>query len=202
MGSYVPNYKQELEAFARDFAPDAVGEKEDGFRLSAGGISRWLMDVKMGVGRTTRLRRVGNLMLDKAEQAGLLNCDVLAGVTMGGVVLLDTMCLQFRGDYDPERAEIQVKDTPDARYGRGVHGLKVINGKRFVVIEDMVTTAGSLMRSIDLVREHGGDVEDAMAFANRGGDRGIQALDEIGVRLHTLYDFRETYVLEPSAASA
>lgn len=202
MGSYVPNFKQELEAFSQEFAPDAVDEKEDGFTLSAGGISRWLMDVKRGAGRTSRLRRVGNLMLDKAEQAELLDCDVFAGVTMGGVVLLDAMCMQLRDDRDPERAEIQPKDIPGSRYGRGVHGPKVIAGKKFLVIEDMVTTAASLIQSIDLVREHGGVVEDAMAFANRGGDRGIQALGEIGVRLHTLYDFREAYTLTPSAPSA
>jgi orotate phosphoribosyltransferase len=199
MGSYVADREGALEAFAQDFAPHAVDENEEGFRLSAGGISRWLMDAKRGVGRTTMLRRVGDLMLDVAEQAELLDSDVFAGVTMGGVVLLDAMCGRLRDERDPERAEIQPKDIPGSRYGRGVHGLKVIEGKTFLVIEDMVTTAASLIKSIDLVREHGGNVEDAMAFANRGGEQGIQALGDIGVRLHTLYDFREAYTLTPSA---
>ncbi len=45
---------------------------------------------------------------------------------------------------------------------------KLINGKRVLVAEDVLTTGSSVVKVIDLVRQHGGEVTSVVAICNRG----------------------------------
>lgn len=46
---------------------------------------------------------------------------------------------------------------------------KVIAGKRVLVVEDLVTTGGSIKKVIDVTKKAGGEVVGAIAICNRGG---------------------------------
>ena len=59
---------------------------------------------------------------------------------------------------------------------------------RVVVIEDLVTTAGSLIRSVETMRAAGLEITDAVVLIDReqGGPENMGAA---GVRLHAVYTF-------------
>jgi len=46
---------------------------------------------------------------------------------------------------------------------------KAIEGKRVLVVEDVVTTGGSVKKVVDAVRKHGGEVIGVAMLCNRGG---------------------------------
>ena len=55
-------------------------------------------------------------------------------------------------------------------------GFTIKPGERFAVIEDVVTRGGRLMETVDIVRQHGGEVTAAACLVNRsGGD--LPAMD-------------------------
>jgi orotate phosphoribosyltransferase len=45
----------------------------------------------------------------------------------------------------------------------------VANGKKILVVEDILTTGGSVKKVVDVVREMGGEVVGVGALCNRGG---------------------------------
>ena len=48
-------------------------------------------------------------------------------------------------------------------------GFKIGDGEKFVVAEDVVTRGGRVQQTIDLIREHGGEVVAACVLVNRSG---------------------------------
>ena len=76
------------------------------------------------------------------------------------------------------------------------HGLgKVMEGiwhqgERVVVIEDVITTGGSILNSVELFRTAGLVVEDAVVLLDRQ-EGGVQKLESNGVRVHSILALQE-----------
>ncbi len=69
-----------------------------------------------------------------------------------------------------------------------------IPGKNILIVEDILTTGGSVRRVIELVRRHGGNVMGVSALCNRGN---VQPKDVGNVPIHTLITLDlETYTQE------
>ncbi len=59
-------------------------------------------------------------------------------------------------------------------------------GERVVVIEDLITSGGSILKSVARLRELGMVVEDAVVLIDRG-QGGMQNLADAGIRAHTVF---------------
>ncbi len=94
--------------------------------------------------------------------------DVVAGPTLGGVILAQWVAhhLSLRG-----REVLSVYAEKGTAGGfelrRGYDAL--VAGKRVLVVEDVLTTGGSLKEVITAIRAGGGTVIGASALCNRGG---------------------------------
>jgi len=84
------------------------------------------------------------------------------------------------------------RDDADKRFffGRGYD--RYIPGKNILVVEDVLTTGGSALQVIELVRGHGGNIVGLSALCNRGsvqpadvGDVPVQALVTIALETYT-----------------
>lgn len=77
-------------------------------------------------------------------------------------------------------------------YGMGqrVEGA-LLEGRRVLLVEDLITDGGSKLAFLDAIAEGGGTVEDALVFFDRqqGGQRALSAR---GVRLHAITDLQTT----------
>jgi len=70
---------------------------------------------------------------------------------------------------------------------------KVDLREKFLVVEDVITKGGRVQETIDIVRQHGGDVVGVGALVDRSGGK-----VDFGVRLESLLKLRiETF--EPTA---
>ena len=104
--------------------------------------------------------------------------DVVVGPVLGGIVLSQWVAHALNerrasGETLAVYAEKE-NDRPDKLFAfhRGYD--RYIAGKNILVVEDVLTTGGSVRKVIELVRQHGGNVVGLSALCNRGG---VQAHD-------------------------
>lgn len=77
------------------------------------------------------------------------------------------------------------------------HGLKSrieggdVRGQTIILIEDMVTTGGSLISGVIALRDAGAVVDDCLAIISYGFTEAKHAFTEANVRLHTLITFAD-----------
>lgn len=136
--------------------------REQPFQLASGEWSHDFVDAKAGLSRGAHLRLACQVMLELAADRGV-TFDTVGGLTMGadqfahGIAVLSD-CRWF-----------VVRKQPK---GRGtdqlVEGAALGPGVRALVVEDVVTTGGSLLKAVDAVAATGATVAAACTLLDRG----------------------------------
>lgn len=81
------------------------------------------------------------------------------------------------------------------RSGNKDHGRKnriegrLEKGQKTVVIEDLISTGGSVLETVDALKEAGADVLGVVSIFTYGMKKGIERLEEAGVKNVSLTDF-------------
>ncbi|MDO8664428.1 MAG: phosphoribosyltransferase family protein [Candidatus Liptonbacteria bacterium] len=108
------------------------------------------------------------LCLQIANQFANDEVDVVAGPAMGGVILSQWTAYYLARICDREvRAVFADKAGDDFVFGRGYD--EFIPGKNVLVVQDVLTTGGDAKKTIEAVRDLGGNVVGLGALCNRGG---------------------------------
>jgi orotate phosphoribosyltransferase len=104
-----------------------------------------------------------------AEHFANANIEVVAGPTIGGVILSQWVAYHL-GQLNPGAAPVAVfaEETGEDRvFRRGYDAF--IPGKRVLIVEDILTTGASARKVVEVVRALGGEVVGVAALCNRGG---------------------------------
>lgn len=109
--------------------------------------------------------------------------DVFAGIESGGIP--HSAALGFL----TETPSVFIRKKPKDHGTKKMVEGGVVEGKRVVLVEDLVTTGGSLMTGVQAVRDEGGIVEDCLAIVSYGFSGATDVFAENGVRLHVLTTF-------------
>jgi orotate phosphoribosyltransferase len=124
--------------------------------------------------------------------------DVVVGPVLGGVVLSQWVAhhLNSQRTTGETLAIYAEKSDDDAdkkfMFTRGYD--RYIPGQNVLIVEDILTTGGSVRQIVDLVRRHGGSVSGVSALCNRGN---VQAGDIGDVPIHSLLELSlQTYSAE------
>jgi orotate phosphoribosyltransferase len=80
------------------------------------------------------------------------------------------------------------KEAKDHGLGRRIEG-GAVDGRRVILVEDMVTTGGSSLSAVGALREAGAVVEDCFAIITYGFAEALEAFATAGCRLTTLTTF-------------
>ncbi len=156
------------------------------FTLASGAKSSYYIDIKKASTNPKVLRLIAKLMSLKVSELGY-RPDRIAGVVLGSVPLAAALSLETGIPYIMVR-----KEKKDHGTGKLIEGdLEV--GDRVLVVEDVITTAGSSIAAIATVREAGGKVTDVVSVIDRQGG-GSENLSEVGVELRPLV--RASEILE------
>lgn len=112
--------------------------------------------------------------------------DVVVGPVLGGIVLSQWTAYHLNsrreaGETLAVYAEKEQGSDQNFTFNRGYD--QHIVGKNILVVEDILTTGGSVRRVIELVRKHGGNVVGVSALCNRGN---VQSYDVGDVPIYTL----------------
>ncbi len=152
---------------------DAGAFREGHFLLSSGKHSPMYLEkfwVLQWPSQTSRLCAA------IAERARALGVATVAGPTTGGIILAHEVARQLgvRAVY-AEREE----GRPGRVFRRG---FQLASGERVLVVDDIMTTGGSVQETIDAVRASGGQAVGAAVLVDRSGGRAA-----LGVPLHALW---------------
>ncbi|MHB8351736.1 MAG: orotate phosphoribosyltransferase [Thermoplasmata archaeon] len=150
------------------------------FVLTSGAESDVYVDVKQVWTHPGRLRTIARAL------AGRLGgeVDLLAGLELGAVPLVVAVALETDLPYVVVRKPGREHGT-----GRRIEGA-VPAGARTVVLEDVTTTGGSLVDTIEVLRAAGARVERAVSVVDRQ-QGGAARLRTLGVDLQTLATLAE-----------
>ena len=144
------------------------------FTLTSGKKSKYYVDIKQASTDPWVLKEIARLI---AERIG--GEERIAGVELGAVPIAAAASLA-------SEIPFLIIRKGDRKHGTGkkVEG-KFAPGEKVLMVEDVVTTAGSSIEGINTLREAGLVVERVITVVDRQ-EGGSQALDSYGVSLESL----------------
>lgn len=151
---------------------------EGPYRLSSGIESNWYLDGRQTTFDGEGARIVAACVLDVMDATA----DAIGGMTMGAdPIAVATAVLAER----PLRAFSVRKETKGHGTGGRLVG-PVVAGDRAVVVEDTVTTGGSMADAIVALRAEGVDVVQAVVLVDRSNGAAGELLSSLAVPLVSL----------------
>ncbi len=158
---------------------DADAVRFGEFTLASGEKSDVYIDVKKAWPDPRRLDT-----LARALAARVGSTERLAGMELGAVPLVVALALATGRPYVILRKAAKEHGTRQQYEG------EIPAGARFLLIEDVTTTGGSTLRSIEIVRAAGGVVDRALVVLDREHGA-VERLAAVGVRLESLVTLSE-----------
>jgi orotate phosphoribosyltransferase len=107
-----------------------------------------------------------------AEQFAAAEIEVVAGPTVGGVIMAQWVAHHLSvltgGEVLAIYAEEEISAGAKRRLFRRGYD-KLLIGKRILIVEDILTTGGSARQVVEAVMHQGGETIGVAALCNRGG---------------------------------
>ena len=148
------------------------------FTLASGAKSKYYIDIKKASTDPKVLKLIAEKMAAQLKEMDL-KVDRIAGIVLGSIPLATALALETGIPYVMVR-----KEKKDHGTGKLIEGT-LNEGEKVLVVEDVITSAGSSVVSIKTLREAGAVVEDVFSVIDREAG-GTEALKEIGVRFTPL----------------
>ena len=147
------------------------------FRLASGKTSTTYIDLRLLVSAPTLLAQAAQLY---ARHIRRLKPDLIAAVPYAALPIATAVSLHTGVPMIYTRKEVK-----DHGLARDIEGL-YFPGQRVVIVEDLVTTGGSVLRTVEQLRAVGLIVEDVVVLIDR--EEGAAGnLKKAGVRLHATF---------------
>ena len=119
------------------------------------------------------------------ERCRALRVDAVGGLTLGADPIVAGVAALSGADH-AVRAFIVRKQTKEHGTGSLIEGPALRAGDRVMVVDDVITTGGSLLRAYDALQGLGVDVVEALALVDRE-EGGREAIEARGLAVHSLF---------------
>ena len=126
------------------------------FVLTSGAISDYYIDIKKASTDPTILKDIAKRMSDYVN-----GYEMLAGMELGAVPLVVALALETGIPYVIIRKEKREHGT-----GKQIEGGEV-TGKSVLIVEDVTTSGGSVVKTIQILRENNAEVDRVLAVVDR-----------------------------------
>lgn len=149
------------------------------FVLTSGATSDYYIDIKKASTDPWILSQIASAMSPHAK-----GVDLIAGMELGAVPLAVALSLETGIPYVIIRKERREHGT-----GKQIEG-GAVSGKKVLLVEDVTTSGGSVVKSIAILREHGAEVAKVVSVVDResGGREKIESLQVEFLSLVTVSD--------------
>ena len=144
--------KKELIELLKDCGAIQFGR----FVLTSGAISDYYIDIKKASTKPMILKKIATVMSEYTE-----GYDLLAGMELGAVPLVVALSLETNIPYVIIR-----KDKREHGTGKQIEG-EDVKGKKVLIIEDVTTSGGSVVKTIQILRENKALVDEVLAVVDR-----------------------------------
>ncbi len=154
--------------------------------LASGQKSRYYIDGKMVLLHSESAALIGDVLFDLTKD---LKLDAIGGPEVGGIPMATAAVIRYhqagrRMEGFFTRKEVKTHGTQKRIEGRFQPGFRV------AVVEDVMTTGGSSLQTIQAVQEAGGRIEAVVCLVDRlqGARERIEALGLRFLSVYTLTD--------------
>ncbi|OQD58242.1 orotate phosphoribosyltransferase [Methanobrevibacter arboriphilus JCM 13429 = DSM 1125] len=157
--------------------------KTGDFVLSSGKKSNYYIDMKKAITEPNILKTIAEL-IDQAINSEKI--DKVAGPALGAVPIATALSL---------KSEIPLLMIRKEKKGYGTSKLiegELNEGDNVVVVEDVTTTGGSLLKAIKAIQENGGIVKKAFVVVDRE-EGAISSLKDEGILVEPLISVNEFF---------
>ena len=156
--------KQELIQLLKECGAIKFGR----FVLTSGAVSDYYIDIKKASTNPNILKKISEAMAEYAE-----GYDLIAGMELGAVPLVTALSLQTNIPYVIIRKEKREHGTSKQIEGGDV------KDKRVLVIEDVTTSGNSVIKTINIIRQNHGKVDEVIVVVDResGAEEKLQQID-------------------------
>ena len=126
------------------------------FVLTSGAISDYYIDIKKASTKPEILEIIAKEMVDYTEAY-----DIIAGMELGAVPLAVALSLETGLPYVIIRKQKREHGTSKQIEGESVENKKVL------IVEDVTTSGGSVIKSIDVLRQNNAIVDNVITVVDR-----------------------------------
>lgn len=154
--------------------------------LASGRKSDFYIDVKQSSLNANGSRLIGELLYEliTTEFPG---AKAVGGITMGADPLATATSVISSMKSKPMHSFYIRKEPKDHGTGRWIEGIKNLTpGMKVVILEDVVTTGGSTLKSCDRAKEHGLDILGIVSIVDRE-EGGRETIEEKGYKFFSLF---------------
>ncbi|MDH4318686.1 MAG: orotate phosphoribosyltransferase [Desulfobulbaceae bacterium] len=164
--------------------------REGTFTLTSGKTSDFYIDGKQTTLSAEGAYLCGRLLFDIIRKAPV-KIDGVGGMTLGADPLVTAVSLVSHLQKEPIPAFIVRKEAKGHGTGNYIEGKSNLTpGCRVALVEDVVTTGGTLIKVIERVENEGFKVGLVATIIDRQ-EGGAEALEKLGYQLHTIFTRQE-----------
>jgi orotate phosphoribosyltransferase len=162
--------------------------------LSSGELSRDFIDAKAGLSRGRDLRAACRVIADSVAAAGIA-WDAVGGLTLGADQFAHGIVTHLGDDHE----WFVVRKQPKGRgTNRLVEGASLTTGTRVLLVDDIVTTGGSIQQAHRHVVDTGATVVAAVTLVDRS-DIAAAYFAEHGVAYLPVFTYRDLGIVPVGA---
>ena len=151
------------------------------FTLSSGRKSDYYIDMKKAITEPAILECVAHLITDKIKD---MDIDKIAGPALGAVPIATATSLISK------KPMLMIRKAKKS-YGtnKQIEG-ELLDNDQVIIVEDVTTTGGSLIKSIDVIEENGGKIIEAFVIVDRE-EGAKETFEEKGIKFTPLLTISE-----------
>jgi len=131
------------------------------FRMASGAISDTMLDLS----KVLREHKTQEALAEMFRQSNLLRFDAVGGPVCGSDLVCAALC---RAGIAPHWFGVR-KEEKGRGYDNGAITGNLSPGDRVLVVEDVCTSGGTLIRAIREIRKFGAEVGSVLTVVDRGG---------------------------------
>ncbi len=164
-------------------------DRTNGFKLASGEISPFYVDCRALMAHPEARRLVAQLAYDALID---VEFDSLGGLELGAIPIAVTIS-DFACAATPPRlwrTFVVRKQAKDHGLGKLIEG-SIRHGDRVLIVDDVLTSGGSLLKAVEAARNAGLQVEQALVIVDRQEQDGKARVEKEKVRLRSLLSIQD-----------
>jgi orotate phosphoribosyltransferase len=169
---------------------------QEGFRLASGKISPYYVDCRIVLAHPHSRHLVAQLAYTLLNS---LTFTFIGGLEIGAIPLA-TCISDFGYTADPKRewqTFVVRKQPKEHGLGKSIEG-SIQPGEPALVVDDVLTTGGSLLKAAESARAQGLIVTHGLVIVDRSEDEGKRNLAHMGIQLLPLLTLEDLKLTTPS----
>lgn len=158
-----------------------------GFKLASGATSPFYVDCRVLMAHPGPRALVAQLAFEAMKD---LPVDCIGGLELGAISIATAVSDQAHRNRKDWRTFVVRKQAKDHGMGKLIEGAATA-GDRAVVVDDVLTSGGSVIKAVQAAREAGLKVSHALVIVDRQEQDGRRKVEELGVTLISLLSIKD-----------